>query len=86
MIEKLTENHDRLIENHDRLIGNLDKLIEKVSVYRVYGTDGAFVWITFKRPNSITNSVTPTQYTEGGGQKSGQKSGQKNELTTLEHM
>ena len=23
-----------------------------------YGTDGAFVWITFKRPNSITNSVT----------------------------
>ena len=23
-----------------------------------YGTDGAFVWITFKRPNSITDSVT----------------------------
>ena len=23
-----------------------------------YGTDGAFVWITFKRPNSVTNSVT----------------------------
>ena len=23
-----------------------------------YGTDGGFVWITFKRPNSVTNSVT----------------------------
>ena len=23
-----------------------------------YGTDGAFVWITFKRTNSITDSVT----------------------------
>ena len=23
-----------------------------------YGTDGAFVWITFKRLNSVTNSVT----------------------------
>ena len=23
-----------------------------------YGTDGAFVWITFKRPNSVTDSVT----------------------------
>ena len=23
-----------------------------------YGTDGAFVWITFKRPNSVTNSDT----------------------------
>ncbi len=22
-----------------------------------YGTDGTFVWITFKRPNSVTNSV-----------------------------
>ena len=25
-----------------------------------YGTDGGFVWITFKRPNSVTNSVTNT--------------------------
>ena len=23
-----------------------------------YGTDGGFVWITFRRPNSDTNSVT----------------------------
>ena len=23
-----------------------------------YGTDGGFVWITFKSPNSVTNSVT----------------------------
>jgi len=23
-----------------------------------YGTDGAFVWITFKRPDSVTNSDT----------------------------
>ena len=23
-----------------------------------YGIDGGFVWITFKRPNSVTNSVT----------------------------
>ena len=23
-----------------------------------YGTDGAFVWITFKRTNSVTDSVT----------------------------
>ena len=23
-----------------------------------YGTDGRFVWITFKRPNSVTNSIT----------------------------
>ena len=23
-----------------------------------YGTDGAFVWITFKRPNSVTDSDT----------------------------
>ena len=23
-----------------------------------YGTDGTFVWITFKRPNSVTNSDT----------------------------
>ena len=23
-----------------------------------YGTDGGFVWITFRRPNSITNSDT----------------------------
>ena len=59
-----------------------------------YGTDGAFVWITFKRPNSVTNSDSPTQYTEEGGQKSGQKSSQKsgqkssqkNEQTTLEHI
>ena len=25
-----------------------------------YGTDGGFVWITFKRPNSVTNSDTNT--------------------------
>ena len=25
-----------------------------------YGTDGGFVWITFMRPNSVTNSVTNT--------------------------
>ena len=23
-----------------------------------YGTDGSFIWITFRRPNSDTNSVT----------------------------
>ena len=23
-----------------------------------YGTDGGFVWITFKRPNSVTNPDT----------------------------
>ena len=23
-----------------------------------YGTDGGFVWITFKRPNPVTNSYT----------------------------
>ena len=23
-----------------------------------YGNDGGFVWITFMRPNSVTNSVT----------------------------
>lgn len=23
-----------------------------------YGTDGGFVWITFMRPNSVTNPVT----------------------------
>ena len=26
-----------------------------------YGTDGAFVWITFKRPSSVTNSVTDSE-------------------------
>ena len=26
-----------------------------------YGTDGGFVWITFKRPNSVTNSDTNTK-------------------------
>ena len=42
-----------------------------------YGTDGAFVWITFKRPNSITNSVTLTQHIEESGQKTTQKTTQK---------
>ena len=28
-----------------------------------YGTDGAFVWITFKRPNSVTNSDTNSDTT-----------------------
>ena len=26
-----------------------------------YGTDGGFVWITFKRPNSVANSDTNTK-------------------------
>ena len=26
-----------------------------------YGTDGGFVWITFKCPNSVTNSDTNTK-------------------------
>ena len=29
-----------------------------------YGTDGAFVWITFKRPNSVTNSITALLLTQ----------------------
>ena len=74
LIEKMTEKHDRLIGNLDKLI---EKLIEKASVYREYGTDGAFVWITFKRPNSITNSVTLTQHIEESGQKTTQKTTQK---------
>ena len=42
-----------------------------------YGTDGAFVWITFKRPYSITNSVTLTQHIEESDQKTTQKTTQK---------
>ena len=59
-----------------------------------YGTDGTFVWITFKRPGYVTNSVTQTLHettdSEESGQKSsqksGQKSGQKNSQTTLEQV
>ena len=42
-----------------------------------YGTDGAFVWITFKRPNSVTNSITLPQHIEESGQKTTQKTTQK---------
>ena len=48
-----------------------------------YGTDGAFVWITFKRPSSVTNSDTLTQHTEEGGQKTTQKTTQK--LTKMQN-
>ena len=55
-----------------------------------YGTDGTFVWITFKRPGYVTNSVTQTLHettdSEESGQKSSQKSGQKNSQTTLEQV
>ena len=63
-----------------------------------YGTDGTFVWITFKRPGSVTNSVTQilhetTDLEESSqkngqkkGQKNGQKSGQKNSQSTLEQI
>ena len=55
-----------------------------------YGTDGTFVWITFKRPGYVTNSVTQTLHEttdlEESGQKSSQKSGQKNSQTTLEQV
>ena len=59
-----------------------------------YGTDGTFVWITFKRPGSVTNSATQTLHEttdseESGqknGQKNGQKSGQKNSQSTLEQI
>lgn len=40
-----------------------------------YGTDGAFVWITFKRPNSITQE----QYLEVWDQKTTQKLSKKQE-------
>ena len=40
-----------------------------------YGTDGAFVWITFKRPNSITQE----QYLEEWDQKTTQKLSKKQE-------
>ena len=42
-----------------------------------YGTDGAFVWITFKRPN-------PSDKT--GGQTGGQTSGQTSGQTTIEQV
>ena len=59
-----------------------------------YGTDGTFVWITFKRPGHVTNPVTQTLHettdSEESGQKSsqksGQESGQKNSQTTLEQV
>ena len=55
-----------------------------------YGTDGTFVWITFKRPGYVTNSVTQTLHettdSEESGQKSSQESGQKNSQSTLEQV
>ena len=55
-----------------------------------YGTDGTFVWITFKRLGYVINSVTQTLHettdSEESGQKSSQKSGQKNSQTTLEQV
>ena len=29
-----------------------------------YGTDGAFVWITFKRPDSVANSDTAQELSD----------------------
>ena len=51
-----------------------------------YGTDGTFVWITFKRPGYVTNSVTQTLHETTDLEESGQKSGQKNSQTTLEQV
>ena len=51
-----------------------------------YGTDGTFVWITFKRPGYVTNSVTQTLHETTDSEESGQKSGQKNSQTTLEQV
>jgi hypothetical protein len=42
-----------------------------------YGTDGTFVWITFKRPGYVTNSVTQTLHETTDSEESGQKSDQK---------
>lgn len=51
-----------------------------------YGTDGTFVWITFKRPGYVTNSVTQTLLETTDSEESGQKSGQKNSQSTLEQI
>ena len=51
-----------------------------------YGTDGTFVWITFKRPGYVTNSVTQTLHETTDSEESGQKSGQKNSQSTLEQI
>ena len=51
-----------------------------------YGTDGTFVWITFKRPGYVTNPVTQTLHETTDSEESGQKSGQKNSQTTLEQV
>ena len=51
-----------------------------------YGTDGTFVWITFKRPGYVTNSVTQTLHETTDSEESGQKSGQKNSQSTLEQV
>ena len=51
-----------------------------------YGTNGTFVWITFKRPGYVTNSVTQTLHETTDSEESGQKSGQKNSQTTLEQV
>ena len=51
-----------------------------------YGTDGTFVWITFKRPRYVTNSVTQTLHETTDSEESGQKSGQKNSQSTLEQI
>ena len=51
-----------------------------------YGTNGTFVWITFKRPGYVTNSVTQTLHETTDSEESGQKSSQKNSQTTLEQI
>ena len=51
-----------------------------------YGMDGTFVWITFKRPRYVTNSVTQTLHETTDSEESSQKSGQKNSQTTLEQV
>ena len=51
-----------------------------------YGTNGTFVWITFKRPGYVTNSVTQTLHETTDSEESGLKSGQKNSQTTLEQV
>ena len=38
-----------------------------------YGTDRTFVWITFKRPRYVTNSVTQTLHETTDSEESGQK-------------
>ena len=47
-----------------------------------YGTNGTFVWITFKRPGYVTNPVTQTLHETTDSEESGQKNSQ----TTLEQV